>query len=194
MATAREAFIETTARLLETQGYAATGINQIIAESGAPKGSLYYYFPDGKEELAAEVVGQIARDIAGRIQYNLAAEQDAIAAIYRFLLVIADSIEATDCRGGGPIATVALETATSSIRLREAAQAAYVAWQAVFTEKLVADGFAPVRAARLALLIIALIEGTTILSRTAHTATPLREAAEEVRLLLVAARATTCTA
>lgn len=189
MATAREAFLETTARLLETQGYAATGLNQIVAESGAPKGSLYYYFPDGKEGLAVEVVAQIGREIAGRIRRNLDAEPDAILAIHQFLDTIAASIEASDCQGGGPIATVALETANSSTRLREVAHAAYTSWQAAFAEKLVSGGFAAARAERLAVLIIAIIEGTTILARTAHSATPLRQAAEEVRFLLESVQA-----
>ncbi len=50
----RDQIIEATAGLLETQGYRATGLNQIIEESGAPKGSLYYYFPGGKEEFSTE--------------------------------------------------------------------------------------------------------------------------------------------
>jgi TetR/AcrR family transcriptional regulator, lmrAB and yxaGH operons repressor len=50
----RDQIIQTTCTLLESQGYHATGLNQILKESGAPKGSLYYYFPQGKEELAEE--------------------------------------------------------------------------------------------------------------------------------------------
>ncbi|UUZ80779.1 TetR/AcrR family transcriptional regulator [Paenibacillus sp. P26] len=53
---ARERLIQATSNLIELQGYHATGLNQIIKEGGAPKGSLYYYFPNGKEELVAESV------------------------------------------------------------------------------------------------------------------------------------------
>lgn len=54
--TARDRIVETAARLFESQGYAATGINQIIAESKTAKASFYDYFPSkellGKEYLA----------------------------------------------------------------------------------------------------------------------------------------------
>ena len=55
MANTREIIIETTCDLMENQGYHATGLNEIVKVSGAPKGSLYYYFPEGKESLAAFV-------------------------------------------------------------------------------------------------------------------------------------------
>lgn len=55
-APARDRIVETAARLFESQGYAATGINQIIGESKTAKASFYDYFPSkellGKEYLA----------------------------------------------------------------------------------------------------------------------------------------------
>lgn len=51
----RDNILRTASRLFRKQGYHATGLNQITAESGAPRGSLYYYFPGGKEELAARI-------------------------------------------------------------------------------------------------------------------------------------------
>ncbi|MCU0492146.1 MAG: TetR/AcrR family transcriptional regulator [Chloroflexaceae bacterium] len=188
MAQAREAILETTARLLETQGYHATGLNQIVAESGAPKGSLYYYFPDGKEGLTEEVITRINQTISQRISDHLAAEGDPVAAIYSFLLALARYVEASSCRGGGPIASVALETATSSPRLRAACESAYQNWQELFAAKLRSGAFSPARAQRLAVCIIAAIEGAIILCRTQGSATPVREVAEEMRLLLLGAQ------
>lgn len=64
----REKILQTASRLFQLQGYHATGLNQIIKESGAPKGSLYHYFPNGKEELAVESVKYTSSFIETRIQ------------------------------------------------------------------------------------------------------------------------------
>jgi TetR/AcrR family transcriptional regulator, lmrAB and yxaGH operons repressor len=184
MATPRESFIETTARLLEHQGYHATGLNQIVQESGAPKGSLYYYFPDGKEGLTAEVIERIGASLAGHIRTQLAQVVDPAEAIDQFMRQMAAALTASDCRGGGPLATVALETAASSERLRTACRDAYRSWQRAFADKLEAGGYPPERAARLGELIIALLEGAIILCRTERSAAPLERLAEELRPLV----------
>ena len=65
MSTAREKILQTASELMEKQGYHGTGLNEIIQRSGAPKGSLYYYFPEGKEQLASETIlraGQIVSE------------------------------------------------------------------------------------------------------------------------------------
>ena len=56
---ARARFIETMAQLLERQGYYGTGLNEIVQHSGAPKGSLYHYFPGGKGVLELGQLGTV---------------------------------------------------------------------------------------------------------------------------------------
>jgi AcrR family transcriptional regulator len=51
--TVKEQIVDTASRLFYEQGYNATGINQIIAEAGVAKASLYQHFPS-KEDLLAE--------------------------------------------------------------------------------------------------------------------------------------------
>lgn len=180
MSSTREQFIETTCDLLEEQGYHATGLNQIVAESGSPKGSLYYYFPEGKEELAAEAIARTGEMVAARIRENLGDAADPADAVRHFVRRIAGHVEASDYHSGGPLMTVAMETATSSERLNLACREAYGRLQEAFAEALRAGGFAPERAAELATFITASIEGGIILSRTEHSGAPLRRVADEL--------------
>ena len=85
MSTKRDEIITATCRLLELQGYRATGINEIIRESGAPKGSLYHYFPEGKDELAAEAVAHSAAAIVANIAGVMDEHDDAAVAVTTFI-------------------------------------------------------------------------------------------------------------
>jgi TetR/AcrR family transcriptional regulator, lmrAB and yxaGH operons repressor len=184
MTTKRDQIIETTCQLVEMQGYHATGLNQIVAESGAPKGSLYYYFPDGKDGLVAEAIAYTGAMIGQRLQEGMAAYADPAEAIPAFLRTLAFHVEQSGYKAGGPITAVALEAASTNERLNEACREAYRGWQAVIEQKLLASSFAPPRAQRLAVLTIALIEGAIILSRTEQDTAPLLAAAAELELLL----------
>jgi TetR/AcrR family transcriptional regulator, lmrAB and yxaGH operons repressor len=188
MTSTREQIIHKTCELLESQGYHATGLNQIVAESGSPKGSLYYYFPDGKEGLTEEAIDHTGRIVEERIRQNLAEVADPGAAIERFLNTIADHVEASGYRLGGPVTMVAMETVVSSERLSAACSRAYRQWQHAFAERLVASGMPEDEAERIAMMVVASIEGAVILSRTHRSTLPLRETGSLLRRLIVAKR------
>jgi TetR/AcrR family transcriptional regulator, lmrAB and yxaGH operons repressor len=180
MATTRDQLIEKTCELLEMQGYHATGLNQIIKESQTPKGSLYYHFPGGKEELAIEAISYVGKIVLKRITDNLAEIDDSADAIQVFIRNIAVNVERSGYRAGGPITTIALETASGSDNLRETCQRIYSEWQAAFAEKLSGHP----RAESIATLIIAAIEGGVILCRTKRSREPLERVADEVAALI----------
>ena len=184
MSNVREKILETTCDLLEKQGYHGTGLNEIIKESGAPKGSLYYYFPEGKEQITVEAVMQSGRVVAERIHAGLAGSNNAAKAIHDFILLIADNMERYGFAAGGPLTAVAVETATQSERINLACREAYGMLQTAFKKKLLKSGFSRAKAAELSMFITASIEGGIILSRTSHTAAPLRLVAKQLRMLL----------
>lgn len=186
--TTRQAFVGATARLLEAQGYHGTGLTQIVKESGAPRGSLYYYFPDGKEELAIAAIMQAAQAMATHARAALARHADPIVAITDFFDQIIGTTHSNNFCGGAPLAAVALETASSNSRLREACTSAYALIHAPFAERLVAGGYPLERAHSLATLISAALDGALILSRTQQSAEPVRRVRDEIRLLLECAR------
>lgn len=187
MSDARERIIDTACQLMESQGYHATGLNQIVRESGAPKGSLYYYFPNGKEELAAEAIRHTGQTVEARIRASLEVIADPAEAVRQFIHTLAGHMAASGYQAGGPITTVALESATTSKRINAVCQDVYTAWQAAFSEKLLCSGIDTARAVRLAALIVASLEGGIVLSRTVHSVEPLHNVAEEVGALIQSA-------
>lgn len=184
----RQQIIDTTSRLLETQGYHGTGLNQIIKESGAPRGSLYYYFPGGKEELAAAAIAQKGTGMSTYSAQLLAEVEDPGGAIDHFLRHLIAYTQGSHYCGGAPLAAVALETAGSSERLQQTCAAAYAELCRPFYDKLVAGGYACERAESLSTLIVALLEGGVILSRAQQSSAPLEQVRRGVVELLAGAQ------
>lgn len=188
MTPARAQIIATTCQLLEYQGYHATGLNQIIKESGSPKGSLYYYFPGGKEELVAEAINYVGQIILDIIRTNLTGTEDPAASLREYIINVSRHVEASGFRTGGPITIVALEMAASSERLRETCKNVYDAWQGAFYDWLISSGFSEERARSLAGLILVSIEGGINLCRTRRSTLPLETVARELSLLIACTR------
>lgn len=180
----KERILKTASRLFQLQGYHGTGLNQIIAESGAPKGSLYYHFPNGKEELAAEAVRLTAEMVTGRIKTELEEIAAPAESIAHFIESMANQFELEQTPQGVPIAAVALETSYSSETLRAACQDAYKNFQSAFTEKMVKSGYKQTEAEELAIVINAMIEGAFLLSFTQGDTKPLRLVAKKIPGLL----------
>lgn len=201
---ARERIIEATCELLELQGYHATGLKQILGESKCPKGSLYHYFPGGKEELAAHALSEVGETVLERIRASLAEQGPAAKVIPAFIRNIALHVERSGFRAGGPITTVALETASSSDRIRTECTRIYREWQRAFAKRLEGSGpdgsklrdagtegsgpgtplIDKARARRLSAVIISAIEGAIILSRCERSRLPLEDVAAEIEILL----------
>lgn len=188
MASTRDQIIETACLLLESQGFHGTGLNQIVQESGAPKGSLYYYFPEGKDAIAEAAIERAAQTVAARIQAALAMTPDPAEAIRQFVNTIADAVERSEFRSGGPLTTIAMETATTNARLNQACRGGYTLLQQPFAAKLSASGYDEAQAHALATFITAAIEGGTLLCRTFHSGDPLRLVAQQLSALLQASR------
>ncbi len=181
----REAFIDTTAKLLRRRGYAASGLNEIVARSGAPKGSLYFHFPGGKEELAIAALEHAGGELRAGIAQLLASSEDLGEALAGVVDALAAGLQASGFRDGCPIATVALEAASESERLRASAAAVFDSWLAVIAARLRAGGLSAAAAERRALMVLAAIEGALILARARHDLAPLSAVREELLALAV---------
>jgi TetR/AcrR family transcriptional repressor of lmrAB and yxaGH operons len=173
-ATARDRFVVMTAKLMSRRGYAGVGLNEIVEKSGAPKGSLYHYFPNGKEQLAAAAVTWAADSFLATLTEELVAAGSAAAAIQTLAERIAGWMEGSAFKDGSPLTIVAVETGAFVESLRLACQTGYQAWADLLADQLRRDGKPAKDASDLALWAVASLEGAIILARTQHSAEPLR--------------------
>lgn len=176
----RDAFIDTTGLLLRRQGYSSTGLNEIVARSGAPKGSLYFHFPGGKEELAVAAMARAGEQLGAAITAILGSSEVLGEALGGLVDALASGLEASRYRDGCPIATVTLEAAGGSEPVRDTAAMVFDTWLAALQERLVRSGLAPAAARRRALLVLSAIEGALILARAQHDRGPLTAVREEL--------------
>ncbi|WP_020664516.1 TetR/AcrR family transcriptional regulator [Amycolatopsis benzoatilytica] len=168
----RRRMLESAAELFRTQGYHATGMTQLVSESRAPKGSLYFHFPGGKEQLAAEAVRLSGERLAGQFGELTANAPDPATAIERIVTALAAALSESDFRSGCPIATVALE-ATDSALIREACEQGYESWLHHLSAYFTAHGLAEERAASLATVVLSAVEGALLLARTRRDTAPM---------------------
>jgi|SRR5271157_1240260 len=180
----REAFIRATGRLLRTQGYSATGVNAIVAASGAPKGSLYFHFPGGKQELAVAAMVTEGEKLRRAIAAIVASSGDLGEALGRLVDALAAGLESSGYRDGCPIATVTLEAASASEAVRTTATAVFESWLEVLEARLRSAGLDAEAARRRGLLVLSAIEGGLLLSRARGDLRALAAVREELVALV----------
>ncbi|HDR4440066.1 TetR family transcriptional regulator [Bacillus thuringiensis serovar brasilensis] len=169
----REKLIQTAAYLFQLQGYHATGLNQIIKESGSPRGSVYYHFPNGKEELAIEAIKYTGRCIEEQIKESMAQVLDPAEAIQHFIGVIANQFNDPKNIEGVPVGLLASETALINETLRCTCIEVFKTWTNVFAKKLVQHGFKQEEAEQLGLIINSMVEGGIMFSLAHKDKEPL---------------------
>ena len=186
MTATRERILDATADLFRVRGYTGTGMKQVVARAEAPFGSVYHYFPGGKEQLAAEAIER-----AGRFYHDLVlavfdAEADVVAGTRAVFAGAGEVLRSSGYEDACPIATVALEVASTSEPLRQASDRVFESWLASLSSRLV-DAGADAGAARAASIsVVALLEGAFLLSRAART-TEAMDAAGAAAVALVEA-------
>ncbi len=169
----RTHLVEVTAALLWRQGLRATGLAQILDESGVKRGSLYFHFPGGKEELAVVALRAAGATMTANIREALS-HRSAPTAIRRFVESYARQMEESGFHHGCPIATVALEASTKSEPLREVCAAVFAEWEGLLAARLEQDGVGRRDARRQAAVILSALEGAMILCRARRSTEPLR--------------------
>ena len=169
----RQRLIDAASVLFRRQGLTATGIKQILAEADAPFSSLYHHFPGGKDELAAKAIadaGQHYEALVGAVWDSGTDLETSVAMVFDGA---AELLVATDYADACPIATVALEVASTNEPLRAATAEVFESWIAGATELFAAAGIARGTSRELALTMLSLLEGAFLFSRALRATEPM---------------------
>lgn len=183
-----QALILAAAVLFRKQGYAATGMAEILKRSGAPKGSLYHYFPEGKEAIGAAAL-EAASKVATRTIRELAADVDSPAEfVEAYAELLSGWMEKSGFTDGCPVATTVLETVPKSEIITPVAEQSFKAWISTIRDMLLSHGWPGGRAHRTATLILSAFEGSLIVARVERSPRAVLDCGEELAALLAPAR------
>jgi len=174
----RERLLDAAADLLHRKGYSATGLSEVTERAKTPKGSLYFHFPGGKEQLGAEALAASGARFREGIQAIVKDAPDGPSAVRDLAGMLALGLSSTDYQLGCPIATTTLEAASSSPLIRDAADRAFGSWIAALQERLSADGYNDAAANKLSIFVLSALEGAMVLARATQSTAALDIASE----------------
>lgn len=182
----RTRMVQSAALLLRERGLSGTSFRDVIEHSGAPRGSIYHHFPEGKRQLVREAV-EMSGGWVGDAIAHLDESGDPIANLHAFLGVWADILRASDFRAGCPVVAVSVEANDDEPEVTEAAAAAFRRWTRELAAGLERSGMEAEGARRLATLTVAAIEGAVVLCRAERSTQPLEDVGAELESSLRAA-------
>jgi AcrR family transcriptional regulator len=172
----KERIVQRSAELFRRQGFAGTGVKQIVAEASAPFGSLYHFFPGGKQQLGEEVIRSSGAIYGQLLDAFYKPGEDPVAATRNFFAGAAQTLRETDYADACPIATVALEVSSTNEPMRQACADVFDGWIVGATERLIESGLTRKRSRELAFSLIGALEGAFVLSRALRSTEPLEAA------------------
>jgi TetR/AcrR family transcriptional repressor of lmrAB and yxaGH operons len=176
----RQKVVEATVRLLRRQGLSATGINRIIRESRSPRGSIYFHFPGGKEELTIEALRSAQKTVVGRMQAAMGRGRSTAAALRRVVRDYVADLRESGYEFGCPIANVTLDVSAESPRIRAVCAEIFSDWQTRIRAALERDGYPKREADAMAEFMLSSLEGALILCRAQKSTAPLTRVADRI--------------
>jgi AcrR family transcriptional regulator len=182
----KERMVAAARQLFREHGYLGTALSNVVTESAGPRGSIYFHFPGGKEELATEVTLLHASDRIAHINRAAAASTSAAQLIEMFVGRERDDLVASNYREGCAVAPIVIEATPASDQLSDAARRAFQDVITTLAARLTEKGLPNDRAVQLATNVWTSLEGALILSRALRSPEPFEMA---IALLAAAAEA-----
>jgi AcrR family transcriptional regulator len=174
--------VQSAAALIGAQGMNATSFSDVLAASGAPRGSIYFHFPGGKRELAKDAIRLTSEQVLAHLRAST--PSSASEALRHFVALFQHVVDATDGAAGCAVAGVTIDVPATDDELLSEARAAFHAWTALLAEQLASTGVDGDRAEAIATIAVASVEGALILCRAERGAAPLDAVASQLQALV----------
>ena len=185
---ARERMVRAADELFRAQGLHATGVAEILERSGAPRGSLYHYFPGGKEQLAVEAIEHAAARFCRAIEKTIEINDGSLPEALRLYgAAVAQRLLDTEFVEGCPIGNSAIEGSVGSAAISEACDRAFRDFGGVMADHLAAQGMDRSQADDLATFVVSTIEGALLVARVRRDTQPVVDATERLAAMTQAA-------
>jgi TetR/AcrR family transcriptional regulator, lmrAB and yxaGH operons repressor len=178
----RSNMLISAAEVMRERGAAGVTIDEVLARSGAPRGSVYYHFPEGRNQILAEALRWAGDTIAESIAD--AADRGAMRLVRGFAEFWERTLEESDFGAGCPVVAAAIGCTQDEAQLTSIASEIFGRWRDALTRAFVADGFDDADAESLAVTCIASLEGAVVLCRSIRNAEPLRQVASQMEFLV----------
>ncbi len=170
----RTRLVETAAELLHERGYEGMSLTEVLSRSGAPRGSLYYHFPGGKDELVCEATRIGVEYVSSFLQTTFSPRADPIDGVYRYAGEATRELSESGFIFGCPVAPIVLD-GVASAELRVICREAMFTWQRIIAERLRLAGLGHERAISFAALLVSAVEGALLVARALREVTPLQQ-------------------
>jgi TetR/AcrR family transcriptional regulator, lmrAB and yxaGH operons repressor len=170
------------AALFGARGLNATSLSDVLADSGAPRGSIYHHFPGGKKQLAQDAISWTSEQVLAHLRACAGGTPREVLAW--FIDLWRQSVAASGGTSGCPVAGIAIDTGSAAGDLMDKARAAFSDWTVELASQLETAGVPQHRAGPIATATLAAMEGALILCRAERSIQPLETTAQELMNLL----------
>jgi TetR/AcrR family transcriptional repressor of lmrAB and yxaGH operons len=183
VADSKEKTLSAAVKLFSQRGYHGTGLQDILEAGGAPRGSLYFHFPKGKEQIGEAAVQLGTEGVREFITDAAQTSGNVQAFLVKLARGMAANLERSGYSEGCPVATTALETAAQSDVLGRAARTAFQTWEQEIKRALISFGMKANKADRTATAVLSQLEGALLLARTYRSLEPMQRAEKALLVL-----------
>jgi TetR/AcrR family transcriptional regulator, lmrAB and yxaGH operons repressor len=180
----RQKMLISAAEVMRERGAAGVTIDAVLAHSGAPRGSVYHHFPEGRNQILVEALRYAGDSITAII--DDAAVRGAKVLVRKFVEYWERRLLDGGFNAGCPVVAAALVSADNEPQLCSDAGAILGRWCTALTRAFVSDGFSEADAASLSVTSIAALEGAIVLCRSTRSTAPLRQVGDQLEFLIKA--------